>query len=61
MTDIWVFERCPPRFPARDDGNLPFHFEPPHNGGHLRIVQSDPKPKDYDPATDPFIVPNTRR
>src|SRR5688572_32475836 len=58
MTDIWVFHTCPALISGeRDDGNLPFHFEPPHTGGHLRIVQSDPKPKDYDPAQDQYIVP----
>lgn len=58
MTDIWVFHECPaPIGGERDDGNLPFHFEPPPAGGHLRIVQSDPKPPDYDPARDPYLVP----
>lgn len=57
MTDIWVFDRCPAVISgSRDDGNLPFHFEPPAAGGHLRIVQSDPKPADYDPAQDRYIV-----
>jgi len=58
MTDVWVFHGCPANIAGeRDDGNLPFHFEPPHTGGHLRIVQSDPKPADYDPKNDKFIVP----
>ncbi|HUI95347.1 MAG TPA: hypothetical protein VLX44_06325 [Xanthobacteraceae bacterium] len=58
MTDIWVFHQCPAVISGeRDDGNLPFHFEPPHTGGHLRIVQSAAKPKDYDPAKDPSIKP----
>jgi len=58
MTDIWVFHECPaPISGSRDEGNLPFHFEPPRAGGHLRIVQSDPKPADYDPARDAYIVP----
>ncbi|MDH3315660.1 MAG: hypothetical protein OEN48_16110 [Betaproteobacteria bacterium] len=58
MTDLWVYHACPaPISGARDDGNLPFHFEPPRAGGHLRVVQSDPKPRDYDPAKDTFIVP----
>ena len=34
MTDLWVFQRCPaPISGERDDGNLPFNFEPPHAGG----------------------------
>jgi len=58
MTDVWVFDCCPAIISGeRDDGNLPFHFEPPPNGGHLRIVQSDPKPADYDPARDRYLVP----
>jgi len=58
MTDIWVFHQCPAVISGeRDDGNLPFHFEPPHSGGHLRIVQSAAKPTDYDPASDPSIKP----
>ena len=58
MTDLWVFHRCPaPIGGERDDGNLPFHFEPPPNGGHLRIVQSRARPADYDPATDRSAVP----
>ena len=44
---------------TRDDGNLPFHFEPPAAGGHLRIVQSNGKPAGYDPATDPAYKPLT--
>ena len=32
MTDIWVFHQCPAVITGtRDDGNLPFHFEPPHS------------------------------
>ena len=43
MTDVWVYETSPaPISGERDDGRLPFSFEPPHNGGHLRIVQSPP-------------------
>ena len=58
MTDIWVYERAPAIISgARDDGNLPFHFEPPRAGGHLRVVQSAAKPKDYDAGKDPFIKP----
>lgn len=58
MTDVWVFDSCPAvTTGTRDDGNLPFNFEPPHHGGHLRIVQSDAKPANYDPDNDPFRVP----
>jgi len=58
MTDIWVYQNTPAVISgARDDGNLPFHFEPPAAGGHLRIVQSNAKPSDYDPAKDPACKP----
>jgi mannose-6-phosphate isomerase-like protein (cupin superfamily) len=58
MTDIWVYQHSPaPISGDRDDGNLPFHFEPPAPGGHLRIVQSPGKPRGYDPARDPAAVP----
>ena len=58
MTDVWVFEDCPAGISGeRDDGNLPFNFEPPARGGHLRIVQSTAPPPGYDPAQDPAAVP----
>jgi hypothetical protein len=53
MTDIWVYQSSPAVISGiRDDGNLPFHFEPPAAGGHLRIVQSSGKPADYDASRD---------
>jgi hypothetical protein len=58
MTDIWMFETSPaPISGDRDDGDLPFHFEPPENGGRLRIVQSDARPAVYDAAKDEYITP----
>ena len=57
MTDIWLWETCPaPVGGERDDGNVPFHFEPPATGGRLRIVQSEQKPADYDAAKDTYIT-----
>lgn len=57
MTDVWVYASCPVVISGeRDDGKLPFHFEPPETGGHLRIVQSLARPRDYDPAKDPSAV-----
>ena len=57
MTDIWMYERSPaPLGGERDDGDLPFHFEPPENGGRLRVVQSDSRPAVYDPAQDQYIT-----
>jgi hypothetical protein len=41
MTDIWVYRETPAIISGtRDDGNLPFHFEPPASGGHLRAKGS---------------------
>lgn len=57
MTDIWMFESSPaPLVGRRDDGDLPFHFEPPDNGGRLRIVQSDARPDRYDPSKDEHLT-----
>ena len=57
MTDIWLWETCPaPISGERDDGNVPFHFEPPDRGGRLRIVQSEPKPAVYDASSDTYIT-----
>jgi mannose-6-phosphate isomerase-like protein (cupin superfamily) len=58
MTDLWVFKSCPAIITGeRDDGALPFRFEPPEQGGHLRIVQSAGKPAHYDAAQDRTAVP----
>ena len=58
MTDIWLWETCPaPISGERDDGDVPFHFEPPARGGRLRIVQSEQKPAVYDASTDTYITP----
>lgn len=57
MTDVWVYESCPAEITGeRDGGTLPFSFEPPHGGGHLRIVQSPGRPPGYDPARDETAV-----
>ena len=57
MTDIWLFDSCPaPISGERDDGNVPFVFEPPARGGRLRIVQSEQKPAAYDASQDTYIT-----
>src|SRR5690348_12470703 len=57
MTDVWMFEKAPaPLSGTRDDGDLPFHFEPPENGARLRIVQSDARPAVYDASNDQYIT-----
>jgi len=58
MTDVWVFPACPANLSGeRNDGRLPFNFEPPATGGHLRIVQSPARPVGYDPTQDKTAVP----
>jgi hypothetical protein len=58
MTDLWVYGQSPaPIGGTRDDGALKYHFEPPHNGGHLRVVQNSKKPDNYDQAKDKSYVP----
>lgn len=58
MTDLWVYGTSPaPLAGTRDDGNLKYHFEPPHAGGHFRIVQGVKKPDDYDQSKDKGYVP----
>ena len=58
MTDLWVYKTSPAQIGGeRDDGQLPFSFEPPEEGGHLRVVQSTGKAADYDPAADKTAVP----
>ncbi len=58
MTDVWVYQECPSVITGdKDYGNLPFSFEPPEDGGHLRIVQSPGNVPGYDPAKDPTAVP----
>lgn len=58
MTDLWVYDKTPAIISGdRDDGARPFSFEPPHHGGHLRVVESAARPDDYDVARDPFVKP----
>ncbi len=58
MTDVWVYQECPSVISGdKDYGNLPFSFEPPEDGGHLRLVQSPGMVPGYDPAKDPTAVP----
>ena len=57
-TDLWVWHESPaPLLADRDDGNLPYDFPGPPNGGHLRVVHADGRPPDYDPAKDVRLVP----
>lgn len=59
-TDLWVWNDTPaPLAGDHDDGNLPYVFPGPSNGGHLRVIQmkKNGRPVDYDPAKDPDIVP----
>lgn len=52
-TDLWVWNETPaPLSGENDDGNLPYTFAGPPEGGHFRVVQSLSRPADYDPARD---------
>jgi hypothetical protein len=58
MTDVWVYGQNPAPLAGRvADGDPPFKFEPPHHGGHLRIVRSTGRPANYDAAADPYAKP----
>lgn len=62
-TDLWVWNDTPPPLDSKsDDGNLPYAFPCPPNGGHLRVVQGAERPADYDPIKDPDVIaPHERR
>jgi quercetin dioxygenase-like cupin family protein len=56
--DFWVWNESPaPLSGTNDDGNLPYDFPGPPNGGHWRVVQGVGRAPDYDPAKDTLIVP----
>jgi uncharacterized cupin superfamily protein len=57
-TDFWVWND--PQISlsgTNDDGNLPYDFPGPINGGHWRLVQGPPRPRGYDQSKDPLYVP----
>ena len=57
-TDLWVWMETPaPLSGDYDDGKLQYAFCGPPEGGHFRVVESRPRPLDYDPAKDKSIVP----
>ena len=57
FTDLWVWNESPaPLTGNGDDGDGPYNFPSPPNGGHLRIVEWPARPVDYDPTTDPERV-----
>ena len=56
-TDFWVWHKSPaPLSGDQDDGNLPYDFPGPPNGGHLRAVQAGGRPPGYDPSKDKKVV-----
>jgi len=58
LTDIWVWNESPIALSGdRDDGNLPYDFPGPANGGHVRIIRSRGRAPEYDPQKDPSRVP----
>jgi uncharacterized cupin superfamily protein len=57
-TDLWVWnDPIPPLDGTNDDGNLGYDFPGPPRGGHLRVVQADPRPKDDRDVNPADIVP----
>ena len=57
FTDLWVWNESPaPLTGNGQDGDGPYNFPSPPNGGHLRIVEWPARPVDYDPTTDPERV-----
>jgi naringenin degradation protein FdeH len=60
MLDLWVFHASPaPLSGTEDAGHLPYNFDPPHTGAHLRIVQSGQWPSDY--VVPPMHEPRPRQ
>ena len=56
-TDLWVWNDTPmPLSGSTDEGNTPYIFCGPANGGHFRVVQARPLPPDYDAARDKEAV-----
>ena len=56
--DFWVWRETPATLSGdHDDGNLPYDFPGPPNGGHLRAVQGQGRPANYDPARDARLKP----
>ena len=61
-TDLWVWNETPPALSgASDDGNLPYDFPCPPDGGHLRVVQGAARPADYDAAQDRDVIATHER
>ena len=57
FTDIWVWNESPaPLSVSGDDGDGPYDFPGPPQGGHLRVVEWPARPRDFDPLTDPERV-----
>lgn len=57
-TDLWVWNASPMLLSgSHDDGFLKYDFPGVPEGGHMRVVQSRPRPADYDAAKDKEIVP----
>jgi mannose-6-phosphate isomerase-like protein (cupin superfamily) len=56
-TDLWAWRESPaPLSLDQDDGNLPYDFPGPPNGGHLRIIHAPARPTGYDPVNDPQTI-----
>src|SRR4051812_47357584 len=58
FTDIWVWNESPaPLSGDGADGDGPYDFPSPPDGGHLRVVEWPHRPRDWDPSADKERVP----
>ncbi len=57
-TDLWVWTASPMALAGTSDDSLQtYKFPGVPEGGHLRVVQSHGRTPDYNPTTDPEVVP----
>ena len=57
-TDLWIWNETPaPLSGDVDAGNFPYEFPCPADGGHLRVVQGQVRPPNYDTAADRDAIP----
>ena len=57
FTDIWVWNESPaPLAGDGADGDGPYDFPGPPDGGHLRVVEWPSRPTGFDPSQDPERV-----
>ena len=58
-TDFWVWDSTHAKIDVTsDDGNMPYVFPAPIDGGHFRVIQAVPKPANYEPENDSEAIPS---